>query len=402
MKERATPMARETIFVSESVTPGHPDKLCDQISDAAVDAFLRQDPRARLTVECAIATGIVFLAARFAAEATVDLSALARAVIADVGYTEDSFDARTCSILASLTDRPLAERAAPELESADEDALEAVVAGEQANLFGYACNETKELMPLPIALAHRLARQLDRARAEGAAFLAPDGKTQVAVEYRDGRPTRIRAITVTAALVEGGAGAKGLDEAIRSLVVAPALADGPIVPDDATELHVNPGGPYIVGGPAHHAGLTGRKNGIDTYGELARQSGAALSGKDPSRVDRIGAYAARHAAKNVVAAGLADRCEVHLAYSIGQARPVSLSVETFGSGRLADDAIADRLERVLDFRPSAISRRFGLRSAPAQAGSAGFYRRLAVYGQVGRTDLDLGWERLDRVAALKE
>jgi S-adenosylmethionine synthetase len=221
------------------------------------------------------------------------------------------------------------------------------------------------------------------------------------VEYRDGRPSRIRAITVTTAVLEDAPKAKALVDAIRALVVEPAFAGCAIAPDSRTELHVNPGGPNTVGGPAHHAGLTGRKNGIDTYGEFARQSGAALSGKDPSRADRIGAYATRHAAKNVVAAGLAERCEVHLAYSIGQARPVSLSVETFGTGRIADEEIAARLGRVLDFRPAAISRRFALRSAPRRAGPAGFYRRLAVYGHVGRTDLELPWEFLDTVEALK-
>jgi S-adenosylmethionine synthetase len=394
-------MPRETIFVSESVTPGHPDKLCDQISDAAVDAFLRQDERAHLAVECAIATGIVFLAARFAAEATVDMSALARTVIADAGYTDDSFNARTCSILANLTARPASERAEAEPALDDDAAIEAVVAGEQANLFGYACRETEEFMPLPISLAHRLARQLDRARREDADFLAPDGKTQAAVEYRGGSPTRIRAITVTTAVAAHAPKRDVLVDAIRKLVVEPAFANCPIAPDAATELHVNPEGPYVVGGPAFHAGLTGRKNGIDTYGEFARQSGAALSGKDPSRVDRIGAYATRHAAKNIVAAHLAERCEVHLAYSIGQARPISLNVETFGTGRVADEEIAARLERAVDFRPAAIARRFALRTAPRKAGRAGFYRRLAVFGQVGRSDIELPWELIDIAEALK-
>jgi S-adenosylmethionine synthetase len=393
-------MSRETIFVSESVTPGHPDKLCDQISDAAVDAFLRQDERARVAVECAIATGIVFLAAHFAAEATVDLSALARTVIADAGYTGDSFNARNCSILTNLTARPASERAEAEPAPEDDAAIEAVVAGEQANLFGYACRETEELMPLPISLAHRLARQLDRARREDADFLAPDGKTQAAVEYRGGSPIRIRAITVTTAVAAHAPKREVLVDAIRKLVIEPAFADCPIAPDQGTELHVNPGGPYVVGGPALHAGLTGRKNGIDTYGEFSRQSGAALSGKDPSRVDRIGAYATRHAAKNIVAARLAERCEVHLAYSIGQARPVSLNVETFGTGRMPDEEIAARLDRIIDFRPAAITRRFALRTASRKAGRAGFYRRLAVYGQIGRSDIELPWESLDAVEAL--
>jgi S-adenosylmethionine synthetase len=255
-------------------------------------------------------------------------------------------------------------------------------------------------MPLPISLAHRLARQLDRARREDADFLAPDGKTQAAVEYRGGSPIRIRAITVTTAVAAHAPKREVLVDAIRKLVIEPAFADCPIAPDQGTELHVNPGGPYVVGGPALHAGLTGRKNGIDTYGEFSRQSGAALSGKDPSRVDRIGAYATRHAAKNIVAARLAERCEVHLAYSIGQARPVSLNVETFGTGRMPDEEIAARLDRIIDFRPAAITRRFALRTASRKAGRAGFYRRLAVYGQIGRSDIELPWESLDAVEAL--
>lgn len=393
-------MPREIIFVSESVTPGHPDKLCDQISDAAIDAYLRQDGEARAVVECAMATGIVFLAARQSAQASVDLAALARAVIADAGYAGNGFDAQSCSILVSLTQMSAEERTRGGSDGSA--AADTLVAAEQANMFGYACRDTAALMPLPITLAHRLAQRLDAARVAGAPFLGPDGKTQVAVEYRDGRPVRLRDITVTVALADETVGQDTLAEAVRELVVRPALADMPLADGAAPALHINPSGTYLVGGPAKHAGLTGRKNGIDTYGEIARQSGAALSGKDPSRVDRSGAYAARHAAKQVVAAGLADRCEVHLAYSIGVARPVSLSVNSFGTGTLDDEAIAARLERTLDFRPSAIVRRLDLRQAPRRAGAAGFYRRLAVYGHLGRPDLDLPWERIDAAEALKD
>jgi S-adenosylmethionine synthetase len=256
-------------------------------------------------------------------------------------------------------------------------------------------------MPLPITLAHRLARHLDAARTTGASFLAPDGKTQVAVEYRDGRPVRLRDITVTTALADETVAPHVLAEAVRELVVRPAIAGISLADGRAPAVHVNPGGTHLVGGPARHAGLTGRKNGIDTYGEIARQSGAALSGKDPSRIDRSGAYAARHAAKQVVAAGLAERCEVHLAYSIGVARPVSLSVNTFGTGSVADDAVAAALERALDFRPGAIVRRLDLRKAPRRAGVAGFYRRLAVYGHFGRPELDLPWEKTEAVDAVR-
>jgi S-adenosylmethionine synthetase len=390
-------MARAMIFTSESVTPGHPDKLCDQISDAVVDAFLQRDPSARAVVECAVATGVVFLAARFAADATIDLPSLARKVIADVGYVEGRFEARSCSILTSLVELPL-ELRQPVDAAPDEAALEAYRAQDQANVFGYACRETPELMPLPISLAHRIARALDRARL-AEPRLSPDGKTQVSIEYLDGRPARIYAIAATAAMAADGS-EREIRDRLHALIVD-AFQDGEMRPDNRTEIHINVGASYETGGPARHAGLTGRKNGIDTYGEIARQSGAALSGKDPSRIDRVGAYAARHAAKNVVAAGLAERCEVHLAYAIGESRPLSLSVATFGSGVMPDQDIADRIEQSLDFRPAAIVHRFGLRTAPALRGDRGFYRPLAVYGHFGRADLDLPWEATDVADALR-
>jgi len=391
-------MALDMIFTSESVTPGHPDKLCDQISDAAIDAYLRQDSGARAVVECAVATGVVFVAARFATEATIDLPSLARRVIADAGYLDERFDARSCSILTSLAELPMSMREPP-LTDPDDEAIECRVAQDQANVFGYACRDTPELMPLPISLAHRLARALDRARA-GLAWLTPDGKTQVSVEYRNSHPVRIHGISLTSAVATDTLSTE-VNECLRTVTID-AFADDDLKPDGQTEIHINIGGPYEAGGPARHAGLTGRKNGIDTYGEIARQSGAALSGKDPSRIDRIGAYAARHAAKNVVAAGLAERCEVHLAYAIGRSRPLSLSVETFRSGRIPDDKIADRLTRMIDFRPAAIGHRFALRTQPALADSAGFYRPLAVYGHFGRPELNLPWEVTDLAAALRE
>ncbi len=390
-------MSADMIFTSESVTSGHPDKLCDQISDAAIDAFLRQDPGAHAVVECAVATGVVFLAARFAADAVVDLPALARKVIADVGYLDERFDARSCSILTSFTELPV-ERRDVLSTSPDDAAMDSFVAHDQANVFGYACRETAELMPLPISLAHRLARAIDQARLE-AGWLSPDGKTQVSVEYRESRPVRINGVSLTVA-IDPHVQPKEFEEGLRA-IVATALADCALKPDAKTEVYINAGGRYEIGGPARHAGLTGRKNGIDTYGEIARQSGAALSGKDPSRVDRTGAYAARHAAKNIVAAGLAERCEVHLAYTIGQARPLSLSVDTFGTGRLADHLIGKRVAEALDFRPAAIAHRFALRTRPADAGERGFYRPLAVYGHFGRSDLDLPWEATDVIDALR-
>jgi S-adenosylmethionine synthetase len=392
-------MTANMIFTSESVTAGHPDKLCDQISDAAIDALLRQDAGARAVVECAMATGVVFLAARLAAEATVDLPALARKVIGDAGYLDGRLDARSCSILTSLADLPIDTREPP-LTEPDDGLFECRVAHDQANVFGYACRETPELMPLPISLAHRLARALDQARRAGASWLSPDGKTQVSVEYRDSRPVRIPGISLTAAIDRGIRRAE-IEDRLRTLAIEALVGCEPAL-DARTEIHINAGEPYEIGGPARHAGLTGRKNGIDTYGEIARQSGAALSGKDPSRVDRTGAYAARHAAKNIVAAGLATRCEVHMAYAIGQARPLSLSVDTFGTGRLDDDAIAKRLGAMLDFRPAAIAHRFGLRTRPAAADGRGFYRPLAVYGHFARDDLELPWEAIDVADALRD
>lgn len=387
------------IFTSESVTVGHPDKLCDQISDGAIDAFLRHDPAARAVVECAVATGVVFLAARVAADAVVDLPALARTIIADAGYVGEQFNARNCSILTSIGDLPM-EMREPIPAVLDDELIERHAAHEQANVFGYACRDTAALMPMPISLAHRLARAIDNARRGNMKWLSPDAKTQVSVLYHDGRPVRIHGMTITAA-TDPGVSESDPEDGLRAIAVD-ALRGCQLEPDRKTEIHVNAGGLYEIGGPARHAGLTGRKNGIDTYGEIARQSGAALSGKDPSRVDRVGAYAARHAAKNVVAAGLAERCEVHLAYSIGRARPISLSVQTFGTGRIGDDKIEKRLAALLDFRPLAIVHRFALRTRPARSGESGFYRPLAAYGHFGRSDLDLPWEATDAAEALRQ
>jgi S-adenosylmethionine synthetase len=393
-------MSRDHIFTSESVTPGHPDKLCDQVSDAGIDAFLRQDPRARATIECAVASGVLFIAARFAAHATVDLPGVARTVLADAGYVGNGFDARSCSILTNLTQLPDDERV-PDADDLDDKALASLRIEEQANAFGFACSETAALMPLPIWLAHRAARALASARETALPWLAPDAKTQVAVRYLEGRPDTIHAVTLTISATEDAPAKGRIVEALRALAVDRAFEGEMLKPDADTALHVNIGDPHVTGGPSSHAGLTGRKNGIDTYGEYARQSGAALSGKDPSRIDRIGAYAARYAAKNVVAAGLAERCEVHIAYAIGQTEPMSLSVTTYGTGRVADDDIAGRLVEVMDFRPMAIVKRFRLRELPGRARHDGFFRPLAVYGHVGRADLDLPWEQTELANQLR-
>jgi len=392
-------MKQDFVFVSESVTEGHPDKLCDQISDAVLDEFLREDPLARAIIECAVSTGVVFVAARYHSSAIVDIPHVARQVIAQVGYDQKDFNPRTTSILASVNE--LSCESAPRDESGLSEAeIDAISARHPATVFGYACTQTPAQLPLPIYLAHKLARRLTSVRlTHQLPYLRPDGKTQVGVEYRRRRPARIHSITLLASHVREPPPPELMRADLIAQVVTPAFADEPLRPDDDTQIFINPEGPIPLGGPALHAGLTGRKNAIDTYGEYSRHSGAALSGKDPLRIDRIGAYAARYAAKNVVAAGLAEECEVTLSYTIGQARPVSIQVETFGTGRTADDEIARRLETQFDFRPAGIVRRFNLRQLP-RLHKGGFYRKLAAYGHVGRMDIGLPWELTDRARAL--
>ncbi len=396
-------MKKDFVFISESVTEGHPDKLCDQISDAIVDHFLLLDPYSRVRAECAVATSILFIAARFASEAKADIAALARKVISQVGYTKPDFDARTCSILTSLQEYPMeADLYFNEERLSDAD-IDRIKARQQATIFGFACRQTPVLMPLPIWLAHKLARQIMAARNQKLLpYISPDAKSLVGVEYHQRRPYRLHSLTLVISLSQEALGRVSrprLEEEVREAIIAPALAEEEIQPDPHTLIFVNPLENLLVGGPAVHSGLTGRKNATDTYGEYARHSGNALSGKDPLRIDRIGAYAARYAAKNVVAAGLAEECEVQLSYAIGLTRPASVQVETFGTGRLADDHLAELVEQVFDFRPAAIMRDFHLRHLPAKH-KGSFYRRLAAYGQVGRTDLDLPWEATDKVEAL--
>ncbi len=394
-------MKRDFLFTSESVTEGHPDKLCDQIADAVLDRFLRQDPLSQTVTECAVANGILFIASRFASKATVDIPEVARQVIQQVGYDQEEFNATSCTVMTSLTEMPgTVVRDERELEEAE---LDRIPARNMANVFGFACNETPTLMPLPIWLAHKLARRLASARLQRQLdYLAPDGKTQVGVEYRDGRPSRIHSLTLVASQWGDRIVApERLRDDLQQMVIEPAFQDAPLRPDRATAVFVNPDGPLVHGGPVTHSGLTGRKNAIDTYGEYSRQSESALSGKDPSRIDRVGAYAARHAAKNVVAAGLAEACEVQLSYTIGQARPVSIQVDTRGTGRLPDEVIARRIAAVFDFRPAGIIRAYNLRQLPSLY-RGGFYQRLSAYGQVGRSDIGLPWERTDRAEALKD
>ena len=398
-------MKKDFMFTSESVTEGHPDKLCDLISDAIVDHVLQRDPYAQIIAECAIATAIVFIAARFASPARVDFGQIARQVIGQIGYDQKAFNDKTCSIITSLREFSSADRRNVDEQSLSEDDLDLITAKNQVTAFGFACSQTSAFMPLPIWLAHKLARKLTSVQLQKTlSDLAPDGKTQVGVEYCGGKPCRIYSITVVASQnrspEKGGPGAKQLYDDVMEMVIRPVFQDEVIRPDDRTRIFVNPDGPFIHGGPAVHSGLTGRKNAIDTYGEYSRHSGAALCGKDPSRIDRIGAYVARYAAKNVVAAGLASSCEVQLSYTIGIARPVSVQVETFGTGTIPDQKISELLERHFDFRPAGIIRQFNLRHLPSVV-KGGFYRKLAAYGQVGRMDIGLPWELTDKATLLK-
>jgi S-adenosylmethionine synthetase len=394
------------MFTSESVTEGHPDKLCDQISDAIVDHFLQQDPFSRVIAECAVSTAIVFIAARFSSNASVDFPNIARQVINQIGYEQHAFNGKTCSILTSLKELPEEDYCCFDERELSEEEIERIPVRNQVTVFGFACNQTPAFMPLPIWLAHRLARRLTSVRLQKILpYLAPDGKTQVGVEYKNRRPHRIHSITVIASQnrpsTSAGPDLKRLQDDIKEAVIDSVFHDEDIMPDEKTRMFINPDGPFVIGGPSVHSGLTGRKNAIDTYGEYSRHSGAALSGKDPMRIDRVGAYAARYAAKNVVAAGLADECEIQLSYSIGLSRPVSIQVETFGTGRLSDEKLAELIERHFDFRIVGIVRQFHLRRLPSVV-KGGFYRKLASYGHVGRMDIGLPWELIDKVKALGE
>jgi S-adenosylmethionine synthetase len=394
-------MQSDFVFSSESVTAGHPDKVCDQISDAIVDRFLRQDPLARVNAECAVSTSILFLSVKARSQATVDAPAAAREVLRDVGYSGNgAFDARTCTIMTNLHELPDDPRLRIDEEGLDDAGIDRVVARDQATVFGYACRDTDILMPLPIALAHKLARRLFQVQRE-LDYLSPDGKTHVAILYKDYKPVRIDGVTLVACQYNANRpSAAELEADLRERVLKPAFEGASIKPDDKTRIAINPDGPQVPGGPALHAGLTGRKTAADGYGEFSRNSAAAQSGKDPSRIDRVASYAARHAAKHVVAAGLADRAEVQLSYSIGLAKPVSVVVQTFGTGEIEDQALSTRVREMFDFRPAAIVQRFGLRTLPARRQGV-FYRNLASYGQVGREDLDLPWEKLDQLDALR-
>jgi S-adenosylmethionine synthetase len=398
-------MKKDFMFTSESVTDGHPDKICDQISDAIIDHFLAQDPYARVRAECAVSTSILFIAARFATEVKADIPTLARKVISGLGYRRPDFDPQTCSVLTSFQEYPpAADLYFNEGKLTDEE-IERIPVRQQATMFGFACRQTEVFMPLPIYLAHKLTRRIIQVQKEKTVpYLSPDAKVQAGVEYRNRQPHRIHSLTLVLSgskAVHYQVSQQKLREDMLEAVIGPAFSEEAIKPDDKTLISINPIENLMVGGPAVHSGLTGRKNDVDTYGDYARQSANALSGKDPLRIDRIGVYAARYAAKNVVAAGLADECEVHLSYSLGFSRPVSVQVETFGTGKLPDDDLAALVEKHFDFRLAGILKQFNLRHLPA-LNKGKFYQRLAAYGHVGRQDLNLPWEATDKVSVLQD
>ncbi len=378
-------MARH-LFTSESVTEGHPDKICDQISDAILDEILTQDPDARVACETCVSTGLVHIMGEITTSCYVDFQKLVREVVADIGYTRAKygFDADTCAVISNIDGQ------SPDIALGTNDQVGG--AGDQGMMFGYACDETPELMPLPISLAHKLARRLAEVRKSGEMdYLRPDGKSQVTVEYEGDRPVRVDTVVISTQHREDvqmdRLRADVMDKVIRAVIPAALL-------DEHTKYFINPTGRFVIGGPQGDSGLTGRKIIVDTYGGYARHGGGAFSGKDPSKVDRSAAYAARWVAKNIVAAGLARRCEVQLAYAIGVAHPVSIMVDTFGTGIAGDDKIEAAVEKVFDLTPAAIIRDLDLRKP--------IYRRLAAYGHMGREDLGVRWENTDRTQALKD
>ncbi|MCP9859584.1 MULTISPECIES: methionine adenosyltransferase [unclassified Cyanobium] len=399
------------VFTSESVTEGHPDKICDQISDAVLDALLAQDPSSRVACETVVNTGLCLITGEVTTNARVDFNTLVRGVIEQIGYSgarAGGFDARSCAVLIALDQQsPDIAQGVDEADDHDGDPLDKVGAGDQGIMFGYACDETPERMPLPISLAHRLALRLAQVRHDGSlGYLLPDGKTQVSVVYENDRPVAIDTILISTqhtAEVEGISDEKAVQQRIKddlwTHVVLPATADLPLKPSrEGTRFYVNPTGKFVVGGPQGDAGLTGRKIIVDTYGGYARHGGGAFSGKDPTKVDRSAAYAARYVAKALVAAGLARRAEVQLSYAIGVARPVSILVESFGTGALDNADLTALVQEHFDLRPGAIIEAFGLRELPQQRGGR-FYQDVAAYGHFGRKDLDLPWEDVTTIAA---
>ena len=407
-------MSRRYLFTSESVTEGHPDKICDQISDTILDALLAQDPYSRVAAEVVVNTGLVLITGEITTKATVNYIDLARKKIAEIGYTnaDNGFSATSASVLIALDqqspDIAQGVNTAKENRGDSNEIFDQTGAGDQGIMFGYACNETPELMPLPISLSHRVARRLAAVRKTGdLPYLRPDGKTQITVEYKNGVPFGIDTILISTqhdAAIGDITDDLGIQAKIKAdlwtYVVLPVFADLDIKPDDKTHFLVNPTGKFVIGGPQGDAGLTGRKIIVDTYGGYSRHGGGAFSGKDPTKVDRSAAYACRHVAKNIVAAGLATKCEVQLSYAIGVASPVSILVETFGTGIISDDQLFELIEEHFELRPEGILATFNLRNLPAERNGR-FYQDVAAYGHFGRADLDLPWEQTDKAATLK-
>ncbi|MBH8565317.1 methionine adenosyltransferase [Nostoc sp. CENA67] len=409
-------MSRRYLFTSESVTEGHPDKICDQISDTILDALLTQDSASRVAAEVVVNTGLVLITGEITTKANVNFVNLARKKIAEIGYVDadNGFSANSTSVLVALDEQSpdIAQGVNTAQETREQDSdeqFDKIGAGDQGIMFGFACNETPELMPLPISLAHRIARRLAAVRKTGElSYLRPDGKTQVTVVYEDGRPVGIDTILISTQhdasigeITDEAAVQAKIKEDLWTAVVQPVFSDIDIKPTDETRFLVNPTGKFVVGGPQGDSGLTGRKIIVDTYGGYSRHGGGAFSGKDPTKVDRSAAYAARYVAKNIVAAGLAEKVEIQLSYAIGVARPTSILVDTFGTGKVDEETLLELIKQNFELRPAGIIHTFNLRNLPNERGGR-FYQDVAAYGHFGRNDLDLPWERTDKAELLKQ
>ena len=411
--------SKNFLFTSESVTEGHPDKVCDQISDAILDEFLTKDSKSRVAAETTVTTGMALVCGEITSDCYVDIPQVVRNTIKNIGYEGENgggFDYKTCAVLTSIDEQStdIAGGVNKALESRNDNAdvssseTEEIGAGDQGIMFGFACDETPELMPLPISLAHRLSYRLSRVRKKGLVdYLRPDGKSQVTVEYVDGKPSRIHTILISTQH-DPVIGTESdnqkvqaiIQKDIKELVIDYVFKNEKIKPDENTIILVNPSGRFVIGGPQGDAGLTGRKIIVDTYGGYSRHGGGAFSGKDPTKVDRSAAYAARYVAKNIVKAGLAEKCEIELAYAIGVAEPISVLVDTFGTGKISDEDLSEIVNKSFDLRPVGIINKFDLRNLPAKNGGK-FYQKLAAYGHMGRTDLEVPWEETDKVEELK-
>lgn len=410
------PLSRRYLFTSESVTEGHPDKICDQISDTILDALLTQDPSSRVAAEVVVNTGLVLITGEITTKANVNFVNLARKKIAEIGYTnaDNGFSANSTSVLLALDEQSpdIAQGVNTAQETREQDSdeqFDKIGAGDQGIMFGFASNETPELMPLPISLAHRIARRLAAVRKTGElSYLRPDGKTQVTVVYEDGRPVGIDTILISTQhtanigeITDEAAVQAKIKQDLWSAVVEPVFGDIDVKPNQETRFLVNPTGKFVVGGPQGDSGLTGRKIIVDTYGGYSRHGGGAFSGKDPTKVDRSAAYAARYVAKNIVAAGLAEKVEIQLSYAIGVARPTSILVDTFGTGKVDEETLLELINQHFELRPAGIIHTFNLRNLPSERGGR-FYQDVAAYGHFGRADLDLPWEQTDKAELLKQ